>query len=365
MSKKNKPGKQKSQAPLWIGAALVAAYGVYKSYKDQRALQDDIDDLLAPGEKFFTLPPADSEEQTVRKEQLEPIIEPEAESEVELVPEEEFIQIIEPEIEPEVEPLPEEMEDRALQTARKETRARSRGRKRGIYTFLLLVFICTAAFSGYKLYEYVRASQAETQLSEELRAEYRQPKPSVAMKDRFEGLRAVNEDIVGWIQVTGSKVDYPVLQARNNDYYLRRNALKEYAIHGSIFMDATSDASANKLQTVIYGHNMKDGSMFGSLSQLKKIEAFEKNPQVIYEYPGGKSTWDIFSVYIYKGGDRFFEFEFASQAEFGRYVQECAERNMHGALELTEIPARILTLVTCTYEFDNSRLIVHTKPADL
>ena len=365
MSKKNKPGKQKSQAPLWVGAALVAAYGVYKNYKDQREQQGDIDDLLASGEKFFTLPPVDSEEQTVGDKELVQITELEIDPEVELLMAEEAVQITEPEAESEVEPLPEEMEDRALQTVRKEARARSRGRKRGIYTFLLLVFICTAAFSGYKLYEYVRASQAETQLSDALRAEYRQPKPSAAQKDRFEGLRAVNEDIVGWIQVTGSKVDYPVLQARNNDYYLRRNALKEYAIHGSIFMDATSDASANKLQTVIYGHNMKDGSMFGSLSQLKKIDAFEKNPQVIYEYPGGKSTWDIFSVYIYKGSDRFFEFEFASQAEFGRYVQECAERNMHGALELTEIPARILTLVTCTYEFDNSRLIVHAKPADL
>jgi sortase B len=365
LSKKNKPGKQKSQAPLWVGAALVAAYGVYKNYKDQRDQQGDIDDLLAPGEKFFTLPPVDSEEQTVWDKELVQITELEIDPEVELLMAEEAVQIIEPEIEPEVEQLPEEVEGRTLQAARKEARARSRGRKKGIYTFLLLVFICTAAFSGYKLYEYMRASQAETQLGEELRAEYRQPKPSVAMKDRFEGLRAVNEDIVGWIQVTGSKVDYPVLQARNNDYYLRRNALKEYAIHGSIFMDATSDASANKLQTVIYGHNMKDGSMFGSLSQLKKIEAFEKNPQVIYEYPGGKSTWDIFSVYIYKGGDRFFEFEFASQAEFGRYVQECAERNMHGAQELSEIPARILTLVTCTYEFDNSRLIVHAKPADL
>jgi len=375
-------GKRKhkpvSAASLWVGAALALLYALRAKRLADVGDESIIKDGSGIEDLFEDLPPEDVAAEIVPVQQdtvAETTIVDEAADSEELQEDVQCSLACEP-CETAVNRLAnfEKKDEESERTSRireksvaavsgREKRIAARVRRKRLERLLLFFFVGLAGISGYKVYGYVQASQAQAELSEELRAEYKKVQAvAVERKDRFDGLKNVNDDIVGWIQVADTKVDYPVLQAKNNDFYLRRNALKQYAIHGSIFMDATSDPKAESLHTVIYGHNMKDGSMFGSLGALKKADAFHKNKKIIYEYPGGRSEWEIFSVYIYKGSDVFFEFDFEDYAQFSRYVMECAERSMHGGAELLEIPDRLLTLVTCTYEFDNSRLIVHAKP---
>lgn len=394
MSKKNGDQKRRVQTALWTGFAVAAAL-VYKRFskgdgvqggEDDAALDhfDQIELLTAEEAAEFGLPrsqdlegsipvgfekvePVDQDLVSDLSEQdtdLAPDLEAEVDPKLETPDSVESLALEAIEQDPEADSAEDDTPRRRLLEKRQKARAKRRQRRR-LDALLLVFFLCTAVFSGYKLYGYVRASQEESRLSEELRREFRPAKPNVEHRDRFAGLKGVNEDIVGWIRVPDTRVDYPVLQSYNNDFYLRRNALKEYALHGSVFMDTDSASDASGLHTIIYGHNMKDGSMFGSLSQLKKKEVFDRGWTVVYEYPGGRSEWEIFSLYVYKPSDDFFEFDFPDLASFHRYVLDCAAHSMHGPTEIEELPDRLLTLMTCTYEFQNSRLVVHAKPVSL
>lgn len=249
--------------------------------------------------------------------------------------------------------------------------------KKYLTRILMVIFLMVAMFSGYKIFSYFYEGKVAESFIDDLKEEYYSQSdsdgsaipesPEEVRVKKFKALRMVNEDVVGWVRVPGTNVDYPVVQARNNQFYLRRDLKKEYAIRGSIFMDYTSSGTADKFQTIIYGHNMKDGSMFGALKKFKKKDFFDENLTIEYDFPEGTTEWEIFSVYIYKLGDNSFEFELENEKEFKEYVLEVAKKSMHkdkavdGAVKkaLDNGTNRMLTLMTCTYEYDNSRLIVH------
>lgn len=99
----------------------------------------------------------------------------------------------------------------------------------------------------------------------------------------FEGLRKINEDIVAWIQIPGIGVDYPVVQGEDNEYYLHHTFRKEVNKAGSIFLDYRNRADFTDQRVILYGHNMKDGSMFSNLKKYQD-DAFWKESGTAYLY---------------------------------------------------------------------------------
>jgi sortase B len=178
--------------------------------------------------------------------------------------------------------------------------------------------------------------------------------------DRFKELLDINKDVVGWIKIPGTKIDYPVVQGDNNQFYLNHDINKEISSHGSIFMDYRSSHD-EELNTVIYGHNMKDGSMFAGLSQYKKADFYEKNPYIEYDSLGQSMKWQIFSVYIYQLNDDYFKVYFNDSKEYYQYLDEIIFKSIYDTGVVVTQEDKILTLMTCSYETNDSRIVIHAK----
>jgi len=115
----------------------------------------------------------------------------------------------------------------------------------------------------------------------------------------FEGLREINDDVVGWIYIEGTDVNYPVLQGSDNDQYLFQSYKKKYLTAGSIYIDYRCSDDFSDSHMVVYGHNMKNGTMFGQMDKYKKPEYLGKHPYVYIILPDGSwKKYQVFGAYI-------------------------------------------------------------------
>lgn len=161
----------------------------------------------------------------------------------------------------------------------------------GLIICLLLVFLAAAGklFGAYlkyqkgdvsyeKLQEYVQEPEEEE--SPESEKEKEEPKNRYLEID-FAGLKAVNPDVIAWIQIPALDISYPVVQGKDNAYYLHHLFSGESNINGSIFVDCHNQPDFTDQNTIVYGHNMKNGSMFGTLDKYQDKELFEQHPEFI------------------------------------------------------------------------------------
>lgn len=163
--------------------------------------------------------------------------------------------------------------------------------------FLLLMVI---AFSGYKLYQIFSDYHEVTVANNEVREEYFSISDDGLPQVDFEGLLAMNKQIVGWIYIPDTNVNFPVLRADDNSRYLYADYALRYSFAGSIFMDYRCSADFSDQETMIYGHNMHNGDMFG---RLKKFE----DPDYLKAHE---------KVYILLPGDEYLEYK----ASVGEYI---------------------------------------------
>ena len=172
-------------------------------------------------------------------------------------------------------------------------------------------------------------------------------------------LQAEYPDVKGWLSVPGTCVDYPVLQssADDSEHYLRRTYKDEWRTAGSIFFQW--DCSLESRNTVVYGHNMNDGTMFAVLQKMAD-EAFRKeHSKILLQTPKGLREYQIAAVLktdITKLA--FNRTEFADDAEFLSFQQELFAQSLYMPETNLGTDCRLLTLVTCSYEWENARTVV-------
>ncbi|MGI6536892.1 MAG: class B sortase [Caldicoprobacterales bacterium] len=182
-----------------------------------------------------------------------------------------------------------------------------------------------------------------------------------AIMDRYLPLLEINKDIVGWISVPDTVIDYPVVQAEDNNYYLRRDIYGERARAGTIFMDYRCKADCSGKHTILYGHHMRNGTMFKDLMKYKNKEFFQNNTLIRFDTLYDEITWEVFSVYITSASFNYIQTSFASDEEYIAFLNTIKEKSMfESSVELSE-DDQILTLSTCTYEYDNARFVVHAR----
>lgn len=164
-----------------------------------------------------------------------------------------------------------------------------------------------------------------------------------------------NGDFVGWLKVGGTQIDYPVVRGNDNQTYLNRDFLKKSSKAGAIFMDYRNIGQFSDQHTVIYGHYMKDGSMFGDL-HLYKSEAFYKENMII-EMSGlyEEKSYTIFSVTI----ERADNYEIDLKLSNDDYLKRILTASIHNSNLIPDQGVKLLTLVTCSYEIDNGRILIH------
>lgn len=180
---------------------------------------------------------------------------------------------------------------------------------------------------------------------------------------QFKALLDANPDVVGWIRIGNTAIDYPVVQGKDNAYYLNRNYKGEEASAGSIFLDFRNDIGKAQPNTVIYGHRMKDGSMFGDLKKFLEEDFFRNNPTFQYDTLYHSYRAEIFSVYPATADLDYIQTGFGNEQEYAAFLQSLRERSLYKTDTVLGMADRILTLSTCDYTLDpaKGRLVIHAK----
>lgn len=192
--------------------------------------------------------------------------------------------------------------------------------------------------------------------------------------DRFKALINYNADIRGWINIPGTNIDYPVVQAREDttDYYLTHNVDGEVDKNGTLFIDYRTVLSKDSKSIVINGHNMKStGLMFHELIDYKTFEFYQQNPVITFDTVYGDAQWKIISLIKTNNnesqGERFnfFKTDFTSDEDFMEYVYQLELRSLYNCPVTVNEDDQLLILSTCTWEMDDMRfLIVARKVRD-
>lgn len=179
-------------------------------------------------------------------------------------------------------------------------------------------------------------------------------------------LKNINPDYRFWINVEGTNIDFPVVQGEDNDFYLHHNFNKEKSFSGSIFVDSENNLNDDS-NIVVYGHNMRNDTMFAQIKHFKNENFFNANKYVTLYRDGKKSKFEIFSVYQENAKDLESEIKinFSNKDEYEKYLKDQEEKSLfkREGIDLNSND-RILTLITCGYDFVNARIVVVAKEID-
>lgn len=181
----------------------------------------------------------------------------------------------------------------------------------------------------------------------------------------FDNLISLNSDTIGWIRVWGTDINYPVVQTNDNSFYLTHSFDKTYNKAGWIFADYTNGAlKDNQLDknTVIYGHNRQNRSMFGTLSNTLKKEwrDIEKNRYINFSTLNESMLWEVFSTYTIGSEDYYIKTNFSSDTEYEEFIKTIKNRSSYNFNVNVTLNDKILTLSTCT-NIGEGRTVVHAK----
>lgn len=177
----------------------------------------------------------------------------------------------------------------------------------------------------------------------------------------IEELYKINNDIVGWLKIDNTNINYPVMQTKDSpNYYLKRNFYKKYSSLGTPYIaeNCSIETSDN---LIIYGHHIKGKRVFGELENYKSKEYYNNHKNVKFYTMQEKAEYEIIAVFktIAYTGFRYYEFYNAKdEREFCTFVNKCKELSFYDTEKIAEYGDRLITLSTCEYSSPNGRLVV-------
>ena len=259
--------------------------------------------------------------------------------------------------------------------------SRKSGRNRGkkaILNILIIVCILVLAYSAYRLISYYLAGQQAEKEYANLR--YSPPSSQAAVPQDDQGdyplrqqhyreLYEQNGDFIGWVKVYGMNVDYPVMQTpENQDYYLHRNFDKNYSSFGCVFASDGCDVDKPSDVVILYGHKMKNGSMFGKLSDLEKKDYYDEHQYIQFDTLKERHSYlivCIFKTTVDTGSPNEFKYydyvDFLDETDFNEFIGTAKEKQVFDTGETIKYGDKLILLSTCEYTRRNGRLIVIGK----
>lgn len=189
------------------------------------------------------------------------------------------------------------------------------------------------------------------------------------MLPEFYALYDKNPDVKGYIKIPGTKVDYPVVQSTDNDYYLHHTFDKVVDGHASLFLDYRNSLKPQSTNLIIYGHNMADGQMFGQLNFYQKIDTLSESSVITFNTLYGDYKWKVFAVFMTNTDTKlghvfdYLKTDFNSDTDFNAFVNEAKARSMYNIPVDVKSGDKLLTLSTCAYELPDGaeRLVIMAR----
>lgn len=266
-----------------------------------------------------------------------------------------------------------------------ELRSQERRRKWTVLACTAVALVCLGYFSVY-LYFYYRTERDYNRL-----AALKEKAPIVSVReqpagevvihyteegeqeipeilDKYKNLVIKNKRLIGWVKIDDTKIDYPVMQTTNNEYYLDHNLDQEYDKNGSIFMDKDCDVLKPSTNLILYGHHMQSGKMFGGLDKYSNEEYYKKHRYIDFDTIYEEGIYEVMYVFrsrVYSAEEVVFKYyqfiDAVSEVEFDSNMNEMAAISLYDTGVTASYGDRLLTLSTCDYQEKNGRFVVVAK----
>jgi len=235
-----------------------------------------------------------------------------------------------------------------------------------VFVIALMVFVGAA---GVILDHYVTGWRAENalteleQLKDEQLPELKTDKGIII--GEYVELYRQNPDIIGWIEIEGTRINYPVMQTKNDpEFYLRRGFDKEYSLSGTPFMDAGSDIFVPTANWTIYGHHMKDGTMFQNVTKYADYDFYQEHRTIRFDtiYKGGQAEYEVMAAFyaeiknVDEGGFKYYKYaDITTEDRFNEYVEGIKAESVYDTGVTAEYGDQLITLSTCNYHVGDGR----------
>ena len=257
--------------------------------------------------------------------------------------------------------------------------------RRIIFVSLFTFFILIAIFSGMMIYRHFQEATEQANFYENLAQVVKNAEantdtdtappsapseePELVMLPEYAELYAQNSDLVGWICIEDTKINYPVMQSLDEpNFYLKHGFDKGYTDYGCPYVGENCDVSKPSDNLIIYGHHMKNGSMFSDLEKFKKKDFWEEHKTFSFNTLYEKQTYEVIAVFktvVYTGSAnefKYFQFSDAQTPEqFDEYIAKCKEKALYDTGVSAEYGDKLITLSTCEYSNANGRLVLVAK----
>lgn len=177
----------------------------------------------------------------------------------------------------------------------------------------------------------------------------------------FDYLQSINQDVIGWIQIPGTNINYPVVRGSDNEFYLTHTYTGQENSSGAIFMDTAISDGFNDKNPIIYGHNLKSGAMFSRLNRYARASFWQANPFIYITTPeNGQMIYQVFSAYQTVPDAPVYYYGFGEDAEFEEYLERVMNYSIFDAGISVAKEDNIVTLSTCAND-TTYRFVVHAK----
>lgn len=249
--------------------------------------------------------------------------------------------------------------------------------KKNVYVSIIGIFLFLMLLSGVMICRYYRDTAKQNEVYEELvdiveagsETEDTEISDETSALTEYAELYEQNEDMVGWIRIDDTKINYPVMQSANEpNYYLKHSFDKTYSDYGCPYVQENCNVITHSDNVVIYGHNMKNGSMFSALTKYKEKNYWEKHKTITFDTLVEHYEYEIiaaFKTVVYTDSSKSFKYYQFVQADtkedFDAYVEKCKELSFYDTGVSAEYGDKLITLSTCEYSQKNGRMVVVAK----
>lgn len=242
-----------------------------------------------------------------------------------------------------------------------------------ISNIILLVGIAIIIFSGYNLIRIFSDYKTSNDVYSKLEEKYVKAPETVSKETPwyemtavdFKSLKEQNEDVAGWIYFENEDINYPIMYSGDDNYYLRRTFERENATAGSIFLEGENNPDFNDPHTIIYGHNMRNLSMFGKLKYYNRDESYYETHQYFQIITDGMSyRYRIFAYATVDDDSSVYQVGFNADDDFGNFVQKMVDNSQRDTGIVPTKDDKVITLSTCSPSGATYRFVVHAVRVD-
>lgn len=243
---------------------------------------------------------------------------------------------------------------------------RSKGRdirmmRKLLRTILWVVALAALCFAGLRLYGYYSETKnGQTSVDELKDAAISEGGEAAPISADFDELQSKNPDIIAWLYSEGTPINYPVVQADDNSYYLRRLTDGSYNSNGTLFLDYRCPPDFSGFNSVIYGHRMKSKAMFGTLPQYAEQEYFDEHPVMYLLTPEADYRVELIAGFMTYADSEVYD-PMESESERREFLDNAVKNSLFKSNVSCSLEDKYVCLSTCSYDYENARLMLVGK----